>query len=47
VAYLRLFARRFVDRVRRHRPDLVRRPFIGTASWIASLLEERSVAPDG
>jgi putative transposase len=47
VAYLRLFARRFITRVRRHRPDLVRGPFIGTARWIASLLEGGFAVPDG
>jgi hypothetical protein len=47
IAYLRLFIRRFIARVRRHRPDLVRAPFIGTVRWIASLLDETRAAPDG
>jgi putative transposase len=47
IAYLRLFVRRFIARVRRHRQDLIRTPFIGTARWIASLLDEARPAPDG
>jgi putative transposase len=46
-AYLRLFARRFIARVGRHRPDLVRGPFIGTVRWISSLLEGVAAVPDG
>lgn len=38
VAYLRLFTQRIASRVRRHRPDLVRRPFFGSADWMASKL---------
>jgi putative transposase len=36
VAYLRLFAHRIARRVSRHRPDLVRRPFFGSRSWMAA-----------
>jgi len=38
VAYLRLFAHRITRRVSRHRPDMVRRPFFGSPSWIAAAL---------
>jgi putative transposase len=47
VAYLRLFALRSSQRVRRHRPDLVRRPFFGFASWIASAFAELEGVPSG
>jgi putative transposase len=47
VAYLRLFATRFVRRVRRHRADFVRGPFIGTVRWIASMASSCVAIPDG
>jgi putative transposase len=47
LAYLRLFARRFVDRLRRHRRDFVRGPFIGTVRWVASMAESDLPVPDG
>ena len=47
VAYLRLFASRFVERLRRHRRDLVRGPFIGTAGWIAAMVGSCVALPDG
>jgi putative transposase len=47
VAYLRLLARRFARRVLRHRPDFVRRPFVGPALWIATAMAELEGLPDG
>jgi len=47
LAYLRLFARRFIDRLRRHRRDLVRGPFIGTVRWVASMIGTDVPVPDG
>jgi putative transposase len=47
IAYLRLFTRRFIARVRHHRPDLVRAPFIGSGRWIASLIDSLASIPDG
>jgi putative transposase len=47
VAYLRLFATRFVRRVGRHRADFVRGPFIGTVRWIASMASSCVAIPDG
>jgi putative transposase len=47
LAYLRLFTRRVVRRIRRHRPDMVRRPCYGSRRWMRSLLAELSTPPDG
>lgn len=46
-AYLRLFRLRFVRRLRRHRPDLVRLPFVGTARWVADALTGLIGLPSG
>lgn len=46
-AYLRLFSLRVAQRVRRHRPDLVRRPFFGFASWVASAFAASEGVPSG
>jgi putative transposase len=47
IAYLRLFGRRFVRRLRRHRPDLVLRPFFGPAGWVLAMLEHLESMPSG
>jgi putative transposase len=47
LAYLRLFARGIARRSRRHRPELVLHPFIGTARWISSLLDVGVGLPAG
>ena len=46
-AYLRLFRLRFFRRLRRHRPDLVRRPFVGSPRWIAEALAGLEGLPSG
>ena len=47
IAYLRLFRRGFVRRLRRHRPDFVRRPFVGSPRWIAEALAGMEGLPSG
>jgi putative transposase len=47
VAYVRLLGLRFARRVLRHRPDFVRRPFVGPALWIATAMAELEGLPDG
>ncbi len=47
IAYIRLFTRRAARRVHRHRPDLVRRPFFGSARWIRSMLAAWTGLPSG
>jgi REP-associated tyrosine transposase len=47
IAYLRLFSMRIARRVRRHRPDLVRSPFVGSTSWIASSMAALVGVPGG
>jgi putative transposase len=46
-AYLRLFTRSIARRVCRHRPDLVRRPFFGSAGWMAAALAGAEGLPSG
>ncbi len=46
-AYLRLFTQRIASRVRRHRPDLVGRPFFGSAVWMARKLAATEGLPSG
>ena len=46
-AYLRLFTRRIIQRVLRRRPDFIRKPFIGPAYWIASVLAGLEGLPSG
>ncbi len=47
LAYLRLFAHGIARRVSRHRPDLVRRPFFGSARWMAAAFAGTSGLPAG
>jgi putative transposase len=44
-AYRALFAIPLSETLRERRPDLVERPFVGDASWIASRLEALGVSP--
>jgi putative transposase len=47
IAYLRLFALKIGRRVRRHRPDMVLRPFFGFPNWVAGAFSECQGAPSG
>src|SRR5512137_551069 len=47
IAYLRLLRGRVAQRLRRHRPDLVVRPFFGPPRWVLALLREIEGVPAG
>jgi putative transposase len=47
LAYVRLFARGVARRIRRHRPDLVRRPFFGSVDWVSATMLAWAGTPSG
>jgi putative transposase len=47
IAYLRLLRGRVAQRLKRHRPELVVRPFFGPPRWVVALLREIEGVPAG